>query len=391
VKLALRFAAWYLAVLVLVLAGQAVFRASSARAALERDATRDLERIGEGFALALEGAFRRRGEGAARELLEETDLGRVSLELVDDRGGDVPGELAVFVPLGEMNAFIRVAEPAPDLGRQLRRSLGSAAVTSLLSAILYAMLAAALGAFVIGRPVERLVRDRGVLLDQLRHADRLAAVGRLSASVIHELGTPLTVIVGRAQSIARGRVEGERAREAGQIVAEQAQRISDVIRDLLDFSRARTEERQLLLNEELPRWLGVLQPYAHRAGAELTWELEPGCVVRGSSSLLAQIVTNLVTNAIQAQPDGGRVDVEVRASGDEVELVVADRGQGIPAEIRGRVFEPFFTTKPEGVGTGLGLSVVREIVDDMGGAVEIESEPGSGTRVLVRLPGERAG
>ncbi|HEY8432794.1 MAG TPA: HAMP domain-containing sensor histidine kinase, partial [Sandaracinaceae bacterium] len=183
-------------------------------------------------------------------------------------------------------------------------------------------------------------------LEQLRHADRLGTVGKLASGVAHELGTPLNVVSARAKMILRGESEGAEVQEDARVIVEQAERMTRIIRQLLDFARPRRPAREPTdLRALAGSVLSMLGPLAARSRVELS--LVPGPEVEAEVDVgqIQQVMTNLVMNAIQAQPGGGRVEVAVEADGERVRLRVSDEGPGIPEEIRARVFEPFFTTK----------------------------------------------
>jgi len=224
-------------------------------------------------------------------------------------------------------------------------------------------------------------------LEQLRHADRLGTVGMLASGVAHELGTPLNVVLARAQMIARGESEGDEIQEDAREIVAQTERMTRIIRQLLDFARRRPPSREPAdLRALASSVVSMLSPLAGRHRVELT--LAEGAPVLADVDVgqMQQIMTNLTMNAIQAQPEGGRVNVRVEAAGDEAILRIEDEGPGMAPEVRERAFEPFFTTKEVGKGTGLGLSVVHGMVEEHGGRIELDSEPGRGTRVIVSLP-----
>jgi signal transduction histidine kinase len=230
--------------------------------------------------------------------------------------------------------------------------------------------------------------------------DRLSTVGTLAAGIAHELGTPLNVVIGRAKMIATGEERDETARDCARIVGEQGARMIRIIRQLLDFARRPAGARSLTsMVPIMTRSLQLLGSFAGRR--QVTLELAPGPardLVSVEVTELEQVVTNIVTNAIQASPVGSvvRVSIDRRRArppdavptGDRDYLCVAitDRGAGIPHADIARVFDPFYTTKPIGEGTGLGLSLAYGIVRDHGGWLEVESEVGRGSAFLVHLP-----
>ncbi len=238
-------------------------------------------------------------------------------------------------------------------------------------------------------------------LDQLRHADKLASVGEFASGIAHELGTPLNIVSGRASIIAAGEVqEAEEVREQARIIAEQAQRMTRILRDLLDYARrGKRDSLPTDLCAVASECVSLLTAMARRADVALRLEPSPAPLFSvADSGQLQQALTNLIVNAIHATPTGGSVVVALRgerrappvgpdgAVGDHCRIDVVDTGCGMDAQTLGRVFEPFFTTKGIGRGTGLGLSVARGIVRDHGGWIDVESRPGIGTGFSIYLP-----
>jgi two-component system, NtrC family, sensor histidine kinase HydH len=222
--------------------------------------------------------------------------------------------------------------------------------------------------------------------------ERLAALGELSAVVAHEVRNPLAVIFNAVSSLGRVVAPTGDARQLLAILGEESDRLNRMVSDLLDFARPRD------LRFEPEDLAGVIQEsldaaamFPSEEGRHVTFDahVEPGLPpVRLDRRLMQQALVNVAVNAIQAMPRGGTV--RVRASrervGDreEVRIELSDDGPGIPKDIEGRIFEPFFTTKAQ--GTGLGLAVVKRIVDEHQGALEVHSESGRGTTFTFRLP-----
>ncbi|MCX7428115.1 MAG: HAMP domain-containing sensor histidine kinase [Planctomycetia bacterium] len=248
--------------------------------------------------------------------------------------------------------------------------------------------------------VEREHAARIRTLQQLRHADRLTTVGSLASGIAHELGTPLNVISARAKLIAEGEVPQDEIPENARTIRAQAQRMTTIIRQLLDFARRRPlTKTQVDFREVADHVVDLLSPLARKRGVTLSLD---GGAERLSTRIdlgqMEQVVTNLVVNAIQASPPGGAVVVALgherarpradptAAATDYVRLSVEDHGTGIAAEDQPRVFEPFFTTKDIGEGTGLGLSIAHGIAQEHGGWIEFESEPERGSRFSLGLP-----
>lgn len=221
-------------------------------------------------------------------------------------------------------------------------------------------------------------------IEQLRHADRLITVGRLAAGIAHELGTPLNVIQGRVKMLRRGNVENPNDYLAA--IAEQTERITGIIRQLLDFARRREPKMAAADLSAIARSIAALvEPMARKRGIEVSAETE-NAVARGDAAQLEQVLSNLVINAIHACSEGDQVRISCGRLADRVYLRVADTGHGMDEETKSRIFEPFFTTKDVGQGTGLGLSVAHGIVEEHGGSISVESAPAKGSVISVFLP-----
>jgi len=245
------------------------------------------------------------------------------------------------------------------------------------------------------RRAEAATAARLTALAQLRHADRLKTVGQLAAGVAHELGTPLNVVAGRAKMIVKRRDCPSEAIEDARIVVQQADRITAIVRQLLDFSRRRGSHLGLRNLVNITRTALVLADPG-TARIELTPDTEPVDVMVDQHQV-QQAITNVVVNGLQASP-GGVVRVRVGAvrvtPPDDVEagtgqyayVEIEDDGPGMTAETMAHVFEPFFTTKSVGEGTGLGLSVAYGIVQEHGGWIDVASELGHGSRFTIFLP-----
>ena len=245
---------------------------------------------------------------------------------------------------------------------------------------------------------------RTAALEQLRHADRLTTVGKLAAGLAHEIGTPLNVITGYAQLITDEYPADSSPHRNAQIIAQQADRVALIIRQLLDFARRRSPQpsRQDLgaLARETTILLGSL---AHKHGVAIAVDVPAEPVwAKADPGQMKQALTNLVVNGIQSMPGGGTLTVMVerrhaeppadldRAPGDYLCFEVKDEGGGIAQEDLERLFEPFFTTKEVGEGTGLGLSVSYGIVREHGGWIAVKSSPGAGSQFCIFLPPEAA-
>lgn len=240
-------------------------------------------------------------------------------------------------------------------------------------------------------------------LEQLRHAERLSTVGKLASGLAHELGTPLNVITLRAKAIAHGRAKGARAEEAAMIVVEQASKVTNLVRQLLNFARRRAPQRDVVdVHGVVRRTADLIQPVATKAKVRCEVDVAPSLRVRGDGGQLEQVLTNLMMNAIQAMSTGGILGVSMEAveatppidqggaRSRYVQVSVRDDGPGISEEVLEHLFEPFFTTKAVGEGTGLGLAVCYGIVRDHGGWIDVKTAVGEGAVFSVYLPQEQS-
>jgi signal transduction histidine kinase len=223
---------------------------------------------------------------------------------------------------------------------------------------------------------------------ELAQSQRLALAGQMAASVAHQVGTPLNVISGYVQLLRARHEEGSPDGERLRTVQEQIARVTGIVQSLLDQTRRPLPELRPLAPAAIVDSLAELvRPSLVGRGVTLDLEVEPALpVVDVDPPLLEQALLNLVTNAIDAMPEGGTLTVAARRDGDGVALLVTDSGAGIPAEDLARVFDPLFTTKPLGKGTGLGLPILREMVEAQRGSVRLSSRPGHGTTAEVHLP-----
>jgi signal transduction histidine kinase len=245
--------------------------------------------------------------------------------------------------------------------------------------------------------------------DRLNRSERLAAVGQLVASVAHEVGTPLHSIAWHVRALAEESGVTPDMKKRIDVIDEQIARVVRIIQDLLSSTRQRKPEPLWLPLEKLVQpVVALMGPAFHAKQVTLSVEGDgSGLRVWADEEKMHQVLVNLLTNALAATPAGGQVRIITAlraASADESEtvgetgrssvetmisLTVRDTGCGMPKEDLDRAFEPFFTTKAIGKGTGLGLFLSRETVQAHSGTLDIQSEVGKGTEVIVSLPGLR--
>lgn len=240
------------------------------------------------------------------------------------------------------------------------------------------------------------ITERRRMERQLFTSDKLASIGQLAAGIAHELNNPMAAIASAAEAVLRrsrapdfaGLADAEELRLLLRIIEEEVYRCKRIIGSLSDFSRDHGMERQRVdVRQILDSVAGMLAHQARTRGVTLRAEHAPDLpAVLANEGELRQVFLALILNALEAQPQGGVLLLKTRREGAGVVLEFTDRGPGIPVEHRARLFQPFFTTKPPGQGPGLGLYVSYTIVTAHGGHLEVDSTPGAGTTVRVRLP-----
>lgn len=395
------------------------------------------------------------GSGDGRLAPREVQMLSQGLEVVANRRGDASVSLVTYYPVelaGPRLGALELVESLEPLEGAARSAAVRIGLLTLGLSALAVLLAVPLGMRLVGRPLESLVaktrrigrddfsgdlrlggrdeltelaeslnrmserlaesRDRLLqeseariaALEQLRHEDRLRTVGRLASGVAHELGTPLNVVQGRAGLIATRRLQEEEVVEAAEIIKAQAQSMTGIVRQLLDFARRQAPEKTEIRPQEIAREVvELLRPMARKKDATVRVVESTGAgSVRADPGQIRQVLTNLTVNGLQALARGGTVEIgferfdAVPPEGVEAEpgtylcIAVEDEGTGIAEEDRPHLFEPFFTTKDIGEGTGLGLAIVHGIVREHGGWIEVGSTPGGGSRFQVFLPREES-
>lgn len=341
-------------------------------------------------------------------------------------------------PAGHRMGYLLVAQDWTDISEDLRtRSVGSIAAAMLVMALIAAIIPLTIRRYVsnplseLSRRVTRLSdqgeADRGLAgdevellteefrrLDQqliqagadllerhrrelelerrLQHADRLATIGTLASGLAHEIGTPMGVIRARAEYLLHSRLASPKLNDGLEIIIKQIDRISGIVRMLLNYARAREPIRTACdVRRIVEHALSLVETEAARRQVHLTTELgERPLLAECDADQLQQVFINLAVNALDAMdPDGGTLRVVAEVSGIEHErrarITFADTGPGVPPQVRSRVFDPFFTTKEPGKGSGMGLAVSQSIMRDHGGELSFESGP-EGARFFVSIP-----
>lgn len=242
--------------------------------------------------------------------------------------------------------------------------------------------------------------EREKLEEQLHQAERLAALGEMIAGVSHEIRNPLGIIRSTAELL-HTRVENDRQKRLSSIIVEESTRLNDILTEFLDFARPKTPRLSSCRMEDiLERNLRVIEADCQKRGIRVEREYqENGHVLEADADLLYRAVVNLLSNALQAMPEGGVLQVQTSVLTENrfaknssspfdtygcIEVRIRDSGYGIAEDKKKKIFNPFFTTREK--GTGLGLAIVQSIIDTHHGEIEVESEEGKGTTIILRLP-----
>jgi two-component system NtrC family sensor kinase len=240
--------------------------------------------------------------------------------------------------------------------------------------------------------VERATVSLKEAQHRLVRSERLASVGRLAAGLAHEVGNPIAALIGLEDLLLEGGLDPAEQQDFLQRMRKETERISRILRDLLQFARP-GEPHELPggaegdVAEAVADTAALIAPQKAMRGVELEVDVPrelPTVALRAEQ--LMQLVLNLVLNAVDALDGGGRVRVTARLSTVGVQLVVEDNGPGVAERVRERLFEPFVTTKEVGKGTGLGLAVCRGLVEAVGGAIALDVAFEGGARFVVELP-----
>jgi two-component system, NtrC family, sensor histidine kinase HydH len=236
--------------------------------------------------------------------------------------------------------------------------------------------------------LERRQERQRALEAQLHHAERLAALGEMTAGVAHEVRNPLGIISSTAELLRERLNRYEPDNRLAQIIVEETNRLNAKISEFLDFARPREPNLQPCeLDKVLDRSIELLHPEMDRLHIAVTRDYQTdGKVQPADPGLLHQAFLNILLNAIQAMPEGGSLDVSVAPGSNSqgTEIRFRDTGEGIDPETLKKVFNPFYTTKEK--GSGLGLPIVKSIIESHRGSIGIKSDPDQGTSVIIDLP-----
>jgi signal transduction histidine kinase len=234
----------------------------------------------------------------------------------------------------------------------------------------------------------KLRQQADLILDieeQLRRADRLSALGELSAGMAHEIRNPLGAIRGTAEILQDGIDPADKRYEFARILIKEVDRLNRVVQDFLRFARpAPVERSRFAVGQVLQEIYLLTRQQAIKNGVTVELREAEMPAVPGDREQLKQAFLNLTLNALQAMPNGGKLIIATEHREAQAAITFKDSGQGISAADRERIFNPFFTTRQE--GTGLGLAITHRIVQGHGGRIDVASQPGQGTTFTILLP-----
>ncbi|NVM20856.1 MAG: two-component sensor histidine kinase [Desulfobacterales bacterium] len=314
-------------------------------------------------------------------------------------GAPKEGELRTYVPLrAEMplanieGPILGVFEIIQDLSEDYRTIVHFKHTVIATSIAVMGIL------FVILRHVvrrgEEIIRKRAqerlLLKEKLDHAERLASLGEMVAAVSHEVRNPLGIITSTAELLKLKLSGGpDRQAQLAEVIVQEGGRLNGIVTDFLNFARPRAPNLMpCRVDEVLQRNLTFLAPEINKDGYEIHQRFATHIPkIQADPGMLYQAFLNILMNAMQAMPEGGSIYIELSARWAALTIIFTDEGNGIPEESLGKIWEPFFTTKDK--GSGLGLPIVKKIVEGHGGTIRIENGKEKGAQVTMTLPVRR--
>jgi signal transduction histidine kinase len=234
--------------------------------------------------------------------------------------------------------------------------------------------------------IQKRAMERLRLKERLAHAERLSLMGEMAAGISHEIRNPLGIIRSSAELLKKKTAKTDPQNSFPDIIIEEASRLNRIITDFINFAKPREPNMTLCrLEEIIDKNITFLEAQNKEKGYVIKKNFQNHLPeIMADSTMLYQSFLNILINAMQSMPEGGRILVEVSSNEHWVTVHFDDEGQGIPSEILEKIWDPFFTTKDQ--GTGLGLGIVKNIIESHGGGVQIVNRPVRGTRVTIELP-----
>ncbi|MBN1179128.1 MAG: response regulator [Anaerolineae bacterium] len=314
------------------------------------------------------------GYDVARHLKAASDLPFVPVIVMKEQS--TQADVAAALDAGADEFIAKPVENAELLTR-VRAMLRLKATTDALTEL----------TATLEQKVEQRTQELRRAQDSLRHAEKLSALGRLSASIAHEINNPLTAILGHIYLIKQDLVPTSPSRGDLDVVEREVNTISKLVQQLRDFSKPPVRERdRVSINAVVEEVLALVDKQLHKHKVDVRNELDPALPpVLASPDQMREVFLNLILNAQDAMPEGGTLTLRTRVEDGQVIASVGDTGTGIPPDHIDYIFEPFFTTKGK-KGTGLGLAICHSIAHDHGGEMCVESQVGAGTVFKMKLP-----
>lgn len=234
--------------------------------------------------------------------------------------------------------------------------------------------------------IEKRAEERLRLKEQLNRAEKLSAMGEMAAGISHEIRNPLGIIRSSAELLKKKVGKIDPANALPDIIVEEATRLNHIITDFINFARPRSPRFTACRVEDvIEKNLTFLSPQISEQGYVIERTYQAALPeIMADAPMLHQSFLNIFINAMQAMPEGGRIGIGIQASDNRVTIEIDDDGPGIPDDLLHKIWDPFFTTKDK--GTGLGLGIVRNIIESHGGGVQITNRDPRGVRVSIQLP-----
>jgi two-component system sensor histidine kinase HydH len=331
-----------------------------------------------------------KGERSSGLVSQKSELWGLGIEPI---GGD--RKLRTYIPLRGSNPYLGsetyvagVFELTQDLTWEYESIIKFQYLIFGLSILIMGLIFVAL--LLLVRKAERIIEQRAKeqrdLQEQLHQAERLAALGEMVAAVSHEIKNPLGIIRSTAELLAARPDADDTQRKLSTVITEESTRLNRIVTEFLDFARPQVPGSQECdLREIIEKNLSFLKPELEKKGITVKDNLdERSITLLADRELLYRAFLNIFINSIQSIGDDGKIDVSVEQLRDQYRIEIQDNGCGISRENVKKIFNPFFTTKDK--GSGLGLPIVRKIIEGHQGSITIDSEEGQGTKVKVLLP-----
>jgi len=237
--------------------------------------------------------------------------------------------------------------------------------------------------------IQKRARERLLLKEKLGNAERLASLGKMVAGISHEIRNPLGIITSTAELLKQNLAKTDPEVDLADVIVQEAKRLNSIVTDFLDFARPQAPNLMpCKVDEVIEKNLTFLAPEINKNGYKVHKQFATHIPeIQADPGLLYQAFLNILMNAMQAMPQGGAIYIELSTHGHTMTIIFSDEGPGIPDETLDKIWEPFFTTKD--TGSGLGLPIVKKIIEGHGGIIEVENSPEKGALVTITLPAER--